>query len=109
MDGAILAAFVLGLPANEIVMPILTMIYLTGSSLVEMTSLSAMAGVLAANGWTWTTALCTTVFAVLHFPCSTTLMTIARETGSKKWTAVAALVPTAVAAAACAALAAIFG
>ena len=107
MDGAVLTAFVLGLPANEIVMPILTMVYLAGSRLTEISSLETMAGVLAANGWTATTALCTTVFAVLHFPCSTTLMTIARETGSPKWTAIAALLPTAVAVGVCAALAAV--
>lgn len=107
MDGAILSAFILGLPANEIVMPTLTMVYLAGSRLTEISSLETMAGVLAANGWTWTTALCTTVFAVLHFPCSTTLMTIFRETGSRKWTTVATLLPTAVAVVVCAALAAI--
>ena len=90
----ILTAFLLGLPANEIVVPIILMAYLSGGTLVEMESLTEMRNLLVANGWTWVTALCTTLFCLLHWPCSTTLLTIRKESGSWGWTAVAFLLPT---------------
>lgn len=94
LDGVILIAFVLGIPANEIVLPIILMAYLSSGSLVEMESLSSLHALLAANGWTAVTALCTMLFSLLHWPCATTLMTVKKETGSLKWTFAAFLLPT---------------
>lgn len=94
LDGVILIAFILGIPANEIVLPIILMAYLSTGSLVEMKSLTSLHALLAANGWTPVTALCTMLFSLLHWPCATTLMTIKRETGSLKWTLAAFLLPT---------------
>ena len=94
MDGVILLAFILGLPANEIVFPIIIMAYMASGSLVEMDNLSALRELLVANGWTWVTAMSTMIFSLLHWPCSTTCMTIKKETQSWKWTAVSLLVPT---------------
>ena len=87
-------AFILGFPANEIVLPIAVMAYLSQGSLEGYENLAALKEVLKANGWTWTTALCTAVFSLMHWPCSTTLLTIRRETGSLKWTAAAFSIPT---------------
>lgn len=94
LDGAILTAFILGLPANEIVIPIIIMIYTSQGSLTELCSLAEMQHLFTENGWTWVTALCTMVFFLMHWPCATTLLTIKKETGSVKWTALAALIPT---------------
>lgn len=96
LDGVILMAFILGLPANEIVVPIILMAYLCDGSLVEMNDLAALRALLVANGWTGVTAVCTILFSLFHWPCSTTCLTIKKETGSWKWTAVAFLLPTAV-------------
>lgn len=101
MDGVILAAFILGFPANEIVFPIILMAYLQSGQLVEMGNLSALGGLLSEHGWTWTTALCMMVFCLFHWPCSTTCLTIHKETGSWKWTAVAAALPTLIGALLC--------
>lgn len=101
LDGFILSAFILGLPANEIVLPILLMCYTSSSSLVEAESMVHLSQVLSANGWTWLTALNTMVFSVLHYPCSTTLITIWRETRSPKWTILSAIIPLAIAIAIC--------
>ena len=95
MDGVILLAFILGFPANEIVLPIAVMIYSTGGSLTEQGALTALAPTLRAQGWTAVTALCVILFSLCHWPCSTTLLTIKKETGSLKWTALSALLPTA--------------
>ena len=94
LDGVILIAFVLGIPANEIVLPIVLMAYLSTGSLVETGNLTSMHAILTANGWTPITALCTMLFSLLHWPCATTLMTIKKETGSLKWTLAAFLLPT---------------
>lgn len=102
LDGFILVAFILGLPANEIVLPILLMSYLSTGMMIRMDSLQALSAVLAARGWTWLTALCYLLFSLLHWPCATTLWTIWKETRSRRWTAVAALVPLAVAVVVCA-------
>lgn len=104
MDGAILLAFVLGLPANEIVLPILLMTYLSQGVLTAPQSLDALRDMLAQHGWTAWTAACMTLFSLFHWPCSTTLWTIRRETGSWKWTLVALALPTLAGAALCAAL-----
>lgn len=94
MDGVILLAFVLGFPANETVIPIAMMIYMAEGTLSRTLSASAMSGILLATGWTGTTAACVIVFTLLHWPCSTTLLSIKKETGSWKWTALAAVLPT---------------
>lgn len=104
LDGAILLAFLLGIPANEIVVPILIMTYMAGGSLTEL-SLPQLQALLLANGWTWRTAVCMVVFSLLHWPCATTLATIYRETKSLKWTAASFLVPTLCGAALCALIA----
>lgn len=96
LDGVILMAFILGFPANEIVVPIMLMAYLSSGKIVEYESLASLKQLLADNGWTLTTAVCMVIFMLCHFPCSTTCLTIKKETGSLKWTAAAALLPTAV-------------
>lgn len=95
MDGVILMAFILGLPANEIVIPIIIMAYTSQGTLIEPGNLSDLHTLLISQGWTWVTALCTMVFFLFHWPCSTTLMTIKKETGSLKWTCLSILLPTA--------------
>ena len=94
LDGYIMMAFILGLPANEIVIPILIMSYLSKGSMLELNSLSAMRQLLIDNGWTWLTAVCMMLFSLNHWPCGTTLWTIRKETQSWKWTGVSFLVPT---------------
>ncbi|MGE4214096.1 MAG: ferrous iron transporter B [Anaerotignaceae bacterium] len=94
MNGIILAAFILGIPANEIVLPILLMYYSNGTALTDISSHAEMFTIFSQNGWTIATALCVTMFSLNHFPCATTLMTIKKETGSTKWTAVAFALPT---------------
>ncbi len=93
LDGVILLAFILGFPANEIVIPIILMGYLSSSSLSDYTSLDSLYGILVSNGWTVKTALCVCVFSLFHFPCSTTLITVFKETKSKKWTLLAFFTP----------------
>lgn len=94
LDGFILLAFILGLPANEIVVPILLMAYLSTGSMVEFDSIDSLRQILVANGWTTLTALNVLIFTLLHWPCATTLLTIKKETGSLKWTILAAILPT---------------
>lgn len=93
LDGVIVLAFILGFPANEIVLPIALMAYLSAGELGDYSSLADLKMILVDNGWTGSTALCTCVFSMFHFPCSTTLLTIFRETKSIKWSAVSILVP----------------
>ena len=94
LDGVILTAFLLGWPANEIVMPVMLMAYLAQGSLVDFDQLSGVQTLLEAHGWTMTTAVCTLLFTLFHWPCSTTCLTIYRESKSLKWTLVAVAVPT---------------
>lgn len=96
LDGMILLAFLLGFPANEIVLPILLMGYSSAGTLVDGASLAELRTVLLANGWTGTTALCMLLFSLFHFPCGTTTLTLARESKSLKWTLVGVALPTAV-------------
>lgn len=96
MDGVILTAFILGFPANEIVMPIIIMSYLCTGTLTDFENLHELYLLLVNNGWTWLTAICTMLFSLMHFPCGTTCLTIKKETGSLKWTAVSFLLPTVV-------------
>lgn len=94
LDGYILLAFILGLPANEIVIPIILMSYTQSGALFELDSLIELRHVLIENGWTWLTALCTVLFSLNHWPCGTTLLTIKQETQSTKWATLSFLVPT---------------
>ncbi len=107
LDGVILLAFILGFPANEIVIPIVIMTYTAQSSMIELSNLPAMRELFVGNGWTWVTALNVMLFSLMHWPCSTTLLTIKKETGSWKWTALSALLPTAVGSVVCIAIATI--
>ncbi len=93
MDGVILTAFILGFPANETVVPIMLMGYLADSS-ISQTDGAALHSLLTANGWDIGTAICVIIFMLFHWPCSTTLITVKKETGSMKWTLIAALLPT---------------
>ncbi len=102
LDGFVLAAFILGLPANEIVLPILLMSYLSTGMMIKLNSFRALAQVLVDHGWTWLTALSYMLFSLLHWPCATTLLTIWKETRSRLWTALAALIPAGVAFVVCA-------
>jgi ferrous iron transport protein B len=94
LDGVILLAFILGFPANEIVVPIIIMAYMAEGSIRDISDLSVLKELLAAHGWTWITAVSTILFSLMHWPCSTTCLTIRKETQSMKWTAVSWLVPT---------------
>ena len=94
LDGVILTAFILGFPANEIVMPIILMLYMSTGELVEMDNLMALKEILVANGWTSVTAMCVMLFSLFHWPCSTTCLTIKKETGSLKWTLLGIAIPT---------------
>lgn len=104
LNGAILLAFLLGSPANELVLPVLAIILTAGTTL-GMDAGAQMAGLLTEHGWTWQLSLCTMVFFLFHWPCTTTLLTIRKETRSAKWTALAALLPTAFGIVLCALLA----
>ncbi len=94
LDGVILAAFILGFPANEIVFPIALMIYSSSGSMTDYESLSELHNILISNGWTIITAICALIFTVMHFPCSTTCITIYKETKNLKWTILSVIVPT---------------
>lgn len=95
LDGAIPAGFLFGFPANEIVLPVILMVYASGGSVAAVSDLNMLGEALRANGFTALTALNLMLFSLFHFPCSTTLLTIRRETGSRKWTLAAFLLPTA--------------
>lgn len=94
LDGVILAAFILGIPANEMVIPIMLMAYLASGTLTEAGSTAELAAILRGQGWTMVTAVNVMILTIMHFPCATTLWTIHKETGSLKWTALAFLLPT---------------
>lgn len=101
MDGVILMAFILGFPANEIVIPLIIMCYMAEGRLVELNDLSALRELLVCNGWTISTAVCTMLFSLMHWPCSTTCITVYKETKSIKWTFAAILIPTLIGALVC--------
>ena len=94
LDGVILMAFILGFPANEIVIPLVMMGYMATGTITDYTSLMALKTLLVEHGWTWLTAICFMIFSLMHFPCSTTCLTIKKETGSWKWVGTAILIPT---------------
>ena len=93
LDGYILTAFLLGLPANEIVLPLILMSYLANGELINIENIESIGEILISNGWTMLTAINIMIFSLLHFPCSTTLISIKKETGSLKWTFLAFLIP----------------
>lgn len=94
LDGVILAAFLLGFPANELVMPLIVLGYLSGGTLADVSDLLSFRALLLANGWTGCTALCTLLFTICHWPCSTTCLTVFRETHSVRYTLAAIALPT---------------
>lgn len=94
LDGVIIVAFLLGFPANEIVFPLIIMNYLKTGTIAPLTNLVAIKQLLIANGWTIKTAICFLIMVLFHYPCSTTLLTIKKETGSIKWTVLAFVIPT---------------
>lgn len=94
MDGVLLMAFILGMPANEIVIPIAVMAYMSTGSLQETAGIAELHALFVANGWTWLTGLCTILFSLMHWPCATTLLTISKETKSAKWTLTGFALPT---------------
>ena len=94
MDGVILLAFILAFPANEIVIPIIIMSYMSTGNLVDISNLSTLREVLVSNGWTWVTAISVMLFSLMHWPCSTTCLTVKKETSSIKWTILSIVIPT---------------
>ncbi len=94
LDGVLLMAFILGFPANEIVLPIAVMAYTAGGTITELASTAVLKDVLISNGWTVSTAVSFIIFSLMHWPCSTTVLTIKKETQSFKWTALSVIIPT---------------
>lgn len=94
LDGYILTAFILGIPANEIVLPIIIMSYMGNGMLTDLEEINTIKDILISNGWTILTGINVMIFTLLHFPCGTTLLTIKKETGSMKWTFLSFLLPT---------------
>lgn len=107
LDGVVVMAFLLGFPANETVIPIMLMAYLSSGVMTDYSGYGELLSLLSANGWTWTTAVCMCVMTVLHFPCSTTCLTIKKETGSLRQTLLAAAIPTVLGICFCALIAAV--
>ena len=101
LDGYIILAFILGIAANETVIPILLMSYLSAGAMTELSSIESLGHIFLDNGWTWLTALNTMLVSLLHWPCAATLLTIKKETGSMKWTVLSAFIPTAAAVLVC--------
>ena len=96
LDGVILTAFILGFPANEIVLPIIIMTYLSSNTIMDINDISVIKDLFVSNGWTVITAICMIIFIIFHFPCSTTLITIYKETKSIKWTLLSFFLPLAI-------------
>ncbi|MBQ2284820.1 MAG: ferrous iron transporter B, partial [Clostridia bacterium] len=94
LDGVIIMAYILGFPANETVIPIIIMSYMSQGSLTEFENIFEMKELFVQNGWNWLTAVNMMIFTLIHWPCSTTLITIKKETGSLKWTLLAFILPT---------------
>ncbi len=93
LDGVMLVAFILGLPANEIVLPIALMAYLSTNVMKDYSSIESLSAILVSNGWTIKTAICACIFSMFHFPCATTLLTIGKETKSIKYTLLSIITP----------------
>ena len=101
MDGTILTGFILGMPANEIVLPVIMMCCYAGKSLAETGGVTEVVSVFQSMGWTVVTGINIMLFTLMHFPCMTTLLTIKKESGSIKWTAIAFILPTVMGIAVC--------
>lgn len=97
LDGFIVMAFLLGLPANEVVLPILLMGYLSSGAMVDADGMDNIKDIFLQHGWTWLTALNMMLFSLLHYPCGTTLFNIYKETKSAKWTILSAVIPLGIA------------
>lgn len=95
MDGVILTAFLFSLPAAEIFLPLAYMGY-CGTGTLQMESANGIWALFSARGWNEITVICVLIFTLFHFPCSTTLLTIRKETGTWRWPALAFLLPTAI-------------
>ena len=93
LDGVILTAFILGFPANEIVLPIIIMTYLSSNTMMDINDIYLIKDLFISNGWTIITAICMIIFIIFHYPCSTTLITIYKETRSIRWTFLSFLIP----------------
>ena len=93
LDGVIIMAFILGFPANEIVIPIMIMGYMSLGTITDMNDLNLLKELFVSNGWTWVTAICVMLFSLFHFPCLTTLLTIKKETGRLSWTILSFIIP----------------
>jgi len=109
LDGFILLAFLLGFPANEIVMPILIMCYTASSTMIDFSGTEALGVLLRSNGWTAVTAICFILFSVMHFPCATVCQTMYKETKSFKWTLLGIILPTLIGIAVCSAISFVTG
>ena len=118
LNGVILLAYIVAIPANEIVIP--TVLMLTtmvlgqtavgeGAGVLMEASTSQVGVLLHAGGWTLLTAVNLMLFSLLHNPCSTTIYTIYKETQSKKWTLIATLLPVLYGIVVCFLVARIFG
>ena len=94
LDGPIILAFILGIPANEIVIPILLMIYCSSTNLGNYSNFAELKNLLISNGWNYITAICFIIFTICHFPCGTSILTIYKETNSIKWTITSIIIPT---------------
>lgn len=94
LDGAILLAFILGMPANEIVLPILMMIYLQTGQMMQVDSISEIGRIFAVHGWNVLTVVNMGLFTLFHWPCATTLLSVYQESRSLKWAAIAFVLPT---------------
>lgn len=102
LDGEILISFILGIPANEIVLPIVLMTYSDNKELLSIESAEIISRILIENNWSIKTAICFIMFSVFHFPCATTLITIYKETKSIKWLLLSFVLPTALGVTICA-------
>ena len=96
MSGVLLGAFILGWPANEIVLPV-AVLAATGAMELEQGAVGMLS-----LGLSWEGALCTAIFFLFHWPCATTCLTIKKETGSTRWMLLAMALPTAVGGGLCA-------
>lgn len=109
LDGVIILAFILALPANEIAIPIMLMIYLQAGTMLSLDNLDSFTELLIQNGWTTLTALNFIIFTIFHWPCATTLLTIKKETASWRWVILSTLIPTLLGIAVCFALTKLVG
>lgn len=94
LDGVILCAFILGFPANEIVLPLILTAYISSGTVVDISDISLIKEILVQNGWTVLTAINVILFSLMHWPCSTTVITVYKETKSVKWTILSMVIPT---------------